>query len=174
VLALDRPLTGSYWMNVNDPGYPFMALVEHTNYMDRRDYGGRHLVYLGNYRPMDDPLLRTPTAEVVAEFSPHLQRINPRFDPSWIHRCLELLGAIRAAYRDDRLPRPHPTLRDAGPRPLGGEHVPDLSARPGAELLESSWPNGSLLDYVGSAATFGATGDVVGFSRGCTSSSPSI
>jgi len=84
VLALDRPLTGSYWMNVNDPGYPFMALVEHTNYMDRRDYGGRHLVYLGNYRPMDDPLLRTPTAEVVAEFSPHLQRINPRFDPSWI------------------------------------------------------------------------------------------
>jgi len=40
VLALDRPLTGSYWMNVNDPGYPFMALVEHTNYMDRVDYGG--------------------------------------------------------------------------------------------------------------------------------------
>ena len=33
VLSLDRPLTDSYWMNVNDPGFPFMALVEHTNYM---------------------------------------------------------------------------------------------------------------------------------------------
>ena len=33
VLALDRPLTETYWMNVNDPGFPFMALVEHTNYM---------------------------------------------------------------------------------------------------------------------------------------------
>ncbi len=52
------PLTECYWMNVNDPGFPFMALVEHTNYMDPADYGGRRLVYLGNYRPMDDPLLR--------------------------------------------------------------------------------------------------------------------
>ena len=84
VLALDRPLTQSYWMNVNDPGYPFMALVEHTNYMDRADYGGRHLVYLGNYRPMDDPLLRTPTPEVVAQFAPHLARINPAFRPEWV------------------------------------------------------------------------------------------
>jgi protoporphyrinogen oxidase len=84
VLALDRPLTQSYWMNVNDPGYPFMALIEHTNYMDPNDYGGRHLVYLGNYRPMDDPLLRTPTAEVVAQMAPHLARINPRFSTDWV------------------------------------------------------------------------------------------
>ncbi len=84
VLALDRPLTQSYWMNVNDPGFPFMALVEHTNYMDRSDYGGRHVVYLGNYRPMDDPLLRTPTSEVVAQFSPHLARVNPAFRPEWV------------------------------------------------------------------------------------------
>jgi protoporphyrinogen oxidase len=84
VLALDRPLTTSYWMNVNDPGYPFMALVEHTNYMDRADYGGRHLIYLGNYRPMDDPLLRTPMAEVVEQFSPHLARINQAFRPAWV------------------------------------------------------------------------------------------
>jgi protoporphyrinogen oxidase len=84
ILALDRPLTDSYWMNVNDPGYPFMALVEHTNYMDPADYGGRHLVYLGNYRPMDDPLLRSPTPEVVDLFAPHLARINPAFRPDWV------------------------------------------------------------------------------------------
>jgi protoporphyrinogen oxidase len=84
VLALDRPLTSAYWVNVNDPGYPFMALVEHTNYVPPTEYGGRHLVYLGNYRPMDDPLLRTPTPEVVAQFAPHLARINPAFSPDWI------------------------------------------------------------------------------------------
>jgi protoporphyrinogen oxidase len=84
ILALDRPLTESYWMNVTDPGYPFMALVEHTNYMDPGDYNGRHLVYLGNYRPMDDPLLRTPTAEVVEQFVPHLNRINPAFTTDWV------------------------------------------------------------------------------------------
>lgn len=84
VLALDRPLTGSYWMNVNDPGYPFMALVEHTNYMSTDAYGGRHLVYLGNYRPMDDPLLRLSAPEVLAQVAPHLARINPAFSPDWV------------------------------------------------------------------------------------------
>jgi protoporphyrinogen oxidase len=71
-------------MNVNDPGFPFMALVEHTNYMRAEEYGGRHIVYLGNYRPMDDPLLNRPTADVVEDFAPHLARINPRFDTRWI------------------------------------------------------------------------------------------
>jgi protoporphyrinogen oxidase len=84
ILALDRPLTDSYWMNVNDPGYPFLALVEHTNYMPAADYGGRHLVYLGNYRPMDDPLFRMSADEVVEEFSAHIGRIVPGFDRSWI------------------------------------------------------------------------------------------
>jgi protoporphyrinogen oxidase len=84
VLALDRPLTDSYWMNINDPGYPFMALVEHTNYMKPTDYGGRHLVYLGNYRPMDDALLRMPTAAVVAQFAPYLAGINPAFTTDWV------------------------------------------------------------------------------------------
>ncbi len=84
VLALDRPLTDTYWMNVNDPGFPFMALVEHTNYMSAADYGGRHLIYLGNYRPMDDPLLRLPIREVVDAFAPALARINPSFDRSWV------------------------------------------------------------------------------------------
>jgi protoporphyrinogen oxidase len=84
VLALDRPLTACYWMNVNDPGYPFMSLVEHTNFMDPDDYGNRHLVYLGNYRPMDDPLLSRSTADVLDEFAPHLQRINPAFSRDWV------------------------------------------------------------------------------------------
>ena len=84
ILALDRPLTDSYWMNVNDPGFPFLALVEHTNYMPVGDYGGRHLLYLGNYRPMDDPLFKQSKDAVVAEFLPHLARLNPAFSPDWV------------------------------------------------------------------------------------------
>jgi len=84
ILALDRPLTSVYWTNMNDPGYPFMALVEHTNYMPAADYGGRHLVYLGNYRPMDDPLMRASGEELVDMFLPHLVRLNPAFDRSWM------------------------------------------------------------------------------------------
>lgn len=84
VLALDRPLTSVYWLNVNDPGFPFMALVEHTNYMPVADYGGRHLVYLGNYRPMDDALMTAPREAILEEFLPHLKRLNADFDRSWL------------------------------------------------------------------------------------------
>ena len=84
ILALDRPLTSAYWLNMNDPGYPFMALVEHTNYRPPAEYGGRHLVYLGNYRPMDDPLMTASRDAVLDEFLPHLKRLNPEFDRSWL------------------------------------------------------------------------------------------
>lgn len=84
VVALDRPLTTTYWMNINDPGYPFMVLVEHTNYMSLEDYGGRHLIYLGNYLPMDHRLFKASHAEVLETFVPHLCRINRAFSPDWI------------------------------------------------------------------------------------------
>lgn len=84
ILALDRQVTDSYWINPCDPGYPFTSLVEHTNYRPPSEYGGRHLLYLGNYRPMDDPLFKMSKEEVIAEFLPHLKRINPSFSADWI------------------------------------------------------------------------------------------
>ncbi len=84
ILALDRPLTDVYWLNINDPGFPFMALVEHTNYQPAHAYGGRHLIYLGNYRPMDDPLMSASHGEVLDQFLPSLARLNPEFDRSWL------------------------------------------------------------------------------------------
>jgi protoporphyrinogen oxidase len=85
ILALDRPLLHDvYWLSIADPGYPFLAVVEHTNMQPRERYGGRHLVYLGNYLPMDHPLMRASTAEALAQFLPHLSRINPQFAPEWV------------------------------------------------------------------------------------------
>jgi protoporphyrinogen oxidase len=84
ILALDRQLTDIYWLNVNDPGFPFLALVEHTNYMPPEDYGGRHLIYLGNYLPMNDPLFSASKEDVLDLFLPAIQRIVPAFDRSWV------------------------------------------------------------------------------------------
>src|SRR5947209_12451022 len=84
ILSLDRQLTDSYWINPCDPGYPFTSLVEHTNYRPPSEYGGRHLLYLGNYRPMHDPLFKMGKEEVIQLFLPHLQRINPAFRANWI------------------------------------------------------------------------------------------
>lgn len=84
ILALDQPLTDVYWLNINDPGYPFLAAVEHTNFIPPEQYGGRHLLYLGNYLPMDHPLFAKDKATVLAEFVPHLKRLNPHFEPGWV------------------------------------------------------------------------------------------
>lgn len=84
ILSLDRPLTDVYWIGVNDPGMPFLAAVEHTKMLSPADYGGRHLLYLGNYRPHDDPLFRMSTDEVIDAFEPGIRRLNPAFDRSWI------------------------------------------------------------------------------------------
>lgn len=84
ILALDRQLSDSYWINPVEPGYPFTSLVEHTNYRPTSEYGGRHLIYLGNYRAMSDPIFSMNKEELLAEFLPHLKRMNPAFDPSWV------------------------------------------------------------------------------------------
>jgi protoporphyrinogen oxidase len=84
ILALDRTLTDAYWVNLNDPGFPFLALVEHTNMRSPAEYGGRHIVYLGSYRPMDDPVLKTDPQQLLTDWLPALQRLNPKLDRSWV------------------------------------------------------------------------------------------
>jgi len=84
ILALDRPMTDAYWVNLNDPGFPFLALVEHTNMRSPAEYGGRHIVYLGSYRPMDDPVLKTDPEQLLSDWLPSLQRLNPTLDRSWV------------------------------------------------------------------------------------------
>jgi protoporphyrinogen oxidase len=83
ILTLDRRLTDSYWLNISDPDYPFMVVVEHTNYIPPDDYGGRHLIYIGNYRPMDDPIYTKDADTLLSDYLPHLKRINPNLSRGW-------------------------------------------------------------------------------------------
>ena len=84
VLVLDRPLTPVYWLNVADRSIPFLAVVEHTNFMPPEHYGGKHIVYLANYLGKQDPLYHLGREELFQEYLPHLRKLNPAFDPSWI------------------------------------------------------------------------------------------
>ncbi len=94
-LALTRPLmaeSGTYWLNIpaTSPdkagGVPFLALVEHTNYIDRAHYGGDHIIYCGDYVTPEHPYLTMSQAELETLFVGYLQRINPDFRPEWVRR----------------------------------------------------------------------------------------
>ncbi len=84
VLELDRSLSPYYWLNVADATMPFGGVIEHTNYIPKERYGGRHIVYLSNYLFPDDPLFRAGRAKVMEAYSPALQRLNPSFDETWV------------------------------------------------------------------------------------------
>lgn len=84
VLELDRSAIPYYWLNINDPDFPFLAVVEHTQMVDRAEYGGRHVLYVGNYVPRDDWRFTTAPAELLDRYIPYLQRLNPDFDRTWI------------------------------------------------------------------------------------------
>ena len=84
ILALDRPVTGTYWIGVGDASAPFLAIVEHTAMLGTEDYGGRHLMYLGAYREIGDPRLAMTTDELIELAIPRLRALNPDFDPAWI------------------------------------------------------------------------------------------
>ncbi len=86
VLSLRRPLTKFYWLNMNDQSAPFIAVVEHTNLIDRERYGGQHIVYVSSYLSRESPRLRMTTDEIFALYSPYLKRINPAFDESWVNQ----------------------------------------------------------------------------------------
>jgi protoporphyrinogen oxidase len=85
VLELARSLSATYWLNVNDPSFPFVGVIEHTNFEPAETYGGRHLVYLSKYLPASDDLYHMTGEEALEYTLPYLKRMFPAFRREWIH-----------------------------------------------------------------------------------------
>jgi protoporphyrinogen oxidase len=89
VLSLSRQLSrqGIYWHNLpKEAGYPFLALVEHTNFLPREHFGGDHIVYCGDYLPPEHEYFRSTKAQLLARYLPALTRFNPEFDETWVKK----------------------------------------------------------------------------------------
>lgn len=84
VLRLKQRLSETYWLNVNDPGFPFVGLIEHTNFDTPENYKGTHIAYLSRYLAVED-LVWSFTDDEYFEFAfQHLKRMFPQIDRSWI------------------------------------------------------------------------------------------
>ncbi len=89
VLALRHQLSeeGYYWYNLpKSAGYPFLALVEHTNYVPADKFNGDHIVYMGDYLEPDHEFFRLNQDEILERFLPALKKFNPRFERDWVRK----------------------------------------------------------------------------------------
>jgi protoporphyrinogen oxidase len=83
ILALDRPLTPYYWLSIGDD-LPFVACIEHTNFLPPERYGGNHIVYLSNYVSPGHPVLEMDADQALESYLSGIKALNPQFDPSWV------------------------------------------------------------------------------------------
>jgi protoporphyrinogen oxidase len=89
VLALKHQLSeeGYYWYNIpKSAGYPFLALVEHTNFVKPEYFGGDHILYCGDYLEPDHEYFSLTEDELLTRFLPALKRFNQNFDPDWVRK----------------------------------------------------------------------------------------
>jgi len=83
-LELSQSLSEIYWLNVNDPGFPFVGIIEHTNFEPVESYKGRHIVYLSKYLPTDEKLYNMSEIEFYEYAIPYIQKMFPEFKKDWV------------------------------------------------------------------------------------------
>ncbi|HVZ12764.1 MAG TPA: FAD-dependent oxidoreductase [Patescibacteria group bacterium] len=86
VLRLNKKFfnDGTYWLNMCDKKSPILAVVEHTNFMDKKNYNNEHLLYIGNYLPANDPRFQMDEKQLLKLYDPWLSKINPTYRKSVI------------------------------------------------------------------------------------------
>jgi protoporphyrinogen oxidase len=84
VITMKESLSPIYWMNIGDRSMPFLAIVEHTNFIGPEHYDGNHILYISNYLAQDHEYFGMTEDHLWAIFEPALKRINPRFSADWV------------------------------------------------------------------------------------------
>ncbi|MBU4017404.1 FAD-dependent oxidoreductase [Patescibacteria group bacterium] len=69
----------TYWLSICDSAAGIMAIVEHTNFMDKRHYNNEHIVYVGNYTTSDHPKFLASKEKLLSTYDPFLRKINSAY-----------------------------------------------------------------------------------------------
>ncbi|CAN2228907.1 HemY Protoporphyrinogen oxidase [Candidatus Nanopelagicaceae bacterium] len=84
VLRLNQSLSKTYWLNVNDPGFPFVGVIEHTNLDNSDRYKGDSIVYLSRYISKSDAAWEYSESKYLEFALDHLEMMFPEFSQEWI------------------------------------------------------------------------------------------
>ncbi len=76
----------TYWLNVNEENFPFVGVIEHTNFIDKSHYQYHSILYVLGYYPQNHRFFKTNKEDILKEFFPFLKKINPDFKENWIKK----------------------------------------------------------------------------------------
>ncbi|MBI4039264.1 FAD-dependent oxidoreductase [Candidatus Daviesbacteria bacterium] len=81
ILEMEKPFLtdGTYWLNICNAAWPFLAVVDHTNMIDPSHYHGHHLVYISNYLPQGHEYFFKTAAELLDAYHPYLLKLNANY-----------------------------------------------------------------------------------------------
>lgn len=79
VIETNKSLSDCYWINVNDTNFPFVAIIEHTNFHSSEYYSGNHILYLSKYLPVKNKLFAMNAKEMFEYAAPYLKKMFPNF-----------------------------------------------------------------------------------------------
>lgn len=92
ILELDTPFfkDETYWLNVNEKDWPFLAVVEHTNFVDKKKYNNKSLVYVGKYLEPQEQQFSLSKDQLLKKYHPYLEKLSPNYHNhivnSWVFR----------------------------------------------------------------------------------------
>jgi protoporphyrinogen oxidase len=75
---------GTYWLNVNEEKFPFVAVVEQTNFIEEKYYNNQKILYVGGYYAQNHRYFKMSKEAILKEWFPYLQKINKKFKESLI------------------------------------------------------------------------------------------
>ena len=148
-LALKHQLSeeGYYWYNLpKSAGYPFLALVEHTNYVSPENFGGDHIVYMGDYLEPEHEFFQLSQEELLERFLPALKKFNPKFERDWVTQGLAVPHGLCPAGAAGEPFEEYPGHPDAHRRDLFRLDEPGLSVGPGDEFRRGDREAGGKAD----------------------------
>ncbi|MFA7301325.1 MAG: FAD-dependent oxidoreductase [Candidatus Shapirobacteria bacterium] len=110
IFTSKQSLSKFYWHNINDNQSPFLAFIQHTNLIDKKNYGGKHVYYLGYYGDENVG---------VDNWFSYLKKIFPKFDEKeidqkWVFRFKNAQHIVTKNYQVPKYFNPSKSPFDKG------------------------------------------------------------
>jgi len=171
IVALDKPLTGYWTLNITDDTVPFTGVIETTAFIDPQYVGGYHLVYLPKYTAPGSPWQQRTDEEIRAIWLENLQAMFPQFDLGSIRHFVvnrtRYVEPLHGLGETDRIPAVKSpvaglylaTTSQIYPDLTNGESVCRYAAQSAAIVVEDMAgmaPAAAPAEGLGSAATVAA------------------